>query len=332
MKSDILKIAATEINKLEGIDCQILNEEMKVNGNFIDAKVAIHYGDEREKYFVEEKKKIVPSQVSTIIEHAKNIKPLIVIADYITPKAKELLRMNGISYADTAGNMFLKTNSVYILIQTNNTNRDKIKTNTRAFNPAGLKVIYQFLTNPEYINKPYRFIGNKANVTIATVGVVLKDLLREKYIIRKNDKEYEFQNREKLFQEWVKGYNRKLKPKLRQKRYKWLNKKQNWRKVKLPKQTFWGGANAAEKLTEYLIAENIEIYTGLNFAEVMKSLKLLPDASGEIIITEIFWKDQVQKEIYVNPMLIYADLVNEGNARYLETADLIYQKYVKNKL
>ena len=62
-------------------------------------------------------------------------------------------------------------------------------------------MIYQFLLNPEFLNKPYRFIGEKANVTIATVGVVLKDLLKENYIIQENKKEYRFQNRERLFEE-----------------------------------------------------------------------------------------------------------------------------------
>lgn len=332
MNTDILNVATEKINGLIEIKCRILNQEIRAIDKFIDAEIAIYYGSIEERYFAEIRKKIVPDNIPKILEQTKGVKNLMLLADYITPTARELLRMNNIQYVDTAGNMFLKNQNMYVLIQTNKTNRAKLNTNTKAFNKAGLKVIYQFLTNPEFLNKPYRFIGEKAKVTIATVGIVLKDLLRENYILQANTKEYKFQNREKLFEEWVKEYNRNLRPKLKKKRYRWLNKNENWRTIKLPIETYWGGANAAEKLTEYLIADKIEIYTALQFEEVMKVLKIIPDNKGEITVTEIFWKDQHHKSEIIDPMLIYADLLNETNPRYLETANKIYKAHVQDKL
>lgn len=332
MEREILKLAIEKINEVEGVVCTILKEDVKKNGANWDAKIMINHDNLNERYFVEIKKKILPTDLPRILEQTKKIKPLIIIGEYITPQAKEILKINKIPYVDTAGNMFLKSKNIYVYIQTNKTNRDKIKTNTKAFNKAGLKVIYQFLINPELINKPYRYIGEKADVTIATVGVVLKDLLKEKYIIQERKREYKFNNKEKLFEEWVKGYNRNLRPKLRKKRYRWLKKNKNWKKIKLPNETYWGGAMAAEKLTEYLIADKIEIYTGLQFEEVMNSLRILPDEDGEITVTELFWTDHKGKAKYVDPMLIYADLLDEGNTRYLETANLIYKEHVQNKL
>ena len=95
------------------------------------------------------------------------------------------------AYADTAGNIFVNFKNIFIHINTGKTNRSKVNTNTSAFTKSGLKVIYQFLIHPDYINKPYRFIGAQAMVTIATVGTVFKDLLREKYIVKSNEKEYQ---------------------------------------------------------------------------------------------------------------------------------------------
>jgi len=330
MRDEILKIAIEKINALIGIECKVLKEEVRVMDRLIDAEIVIYQGNLEKKYYAEIKKKIVPDNIPRILEQTNNTKDLIFFADYITPTAKEMLRVNNIPYADTAGNMYLRNQNIYILIQTNKTNRNKLKTNTKAFNKAGLKVIYQFLINPEILNKPYRFIGEKAKVTIATVGVVLKDLLKEKYIIQTNDKVYRFQKRENLFTEWVREYNRNLRPKLKKKRYRWLNKNKNWRKVKLPDKTYWGGANAAEKLTEYLIADKIDIYTDLQFEEVMKELKIIPDNQGDITVTEIFWKNQNAQQI--DPILIYADLLNQTNTRYLETANIIYTNYVQNKI
>lgn len=332
MEIEILDIAIEKLNKIKGFECIILRREIQQNKRFvIDAEIEIGYGQYKEKYFVEVKRIIVPEQIPLLLEKVKNNKFLI-IAEYISSGAKELLKLEGIPYIDTAGNMFIQNNWIYIYIQTEKTNRNKLKTNTRAFNKAGLKVIYQFLLNPAYINEPYRFIGKKADVTIATVGVVLKSLIKENYLIQVDSRKYMFNDRTKLFEEWVKEYNRNLRPKLKKKRYRWLNKNENWKVLKLPEKTYWGGVNAAEKLTDYLIADKVEIYTGLPFEKVMKALKILPDQSGNITVTETFWENEPSDYDLVDPILAYADLLNDTNPRYLETANKIYREYVQDKL
>lgn len=331
MEARVLNIATEKINELIGVECRILQQEKGFVNRFVDAEIVINHDDLEERYFAEVKKKIVPDNIPRILEQKKDIN-LILLADYITPKAKELLRINNIPYVDTAGNIFLRNQNMYILVQTNKTNRKALKTHTRAFNKAGLKVVYQFLREPAFLNKPYRFIGEQAKVTIATVGVVLKDLLKENYIVQLNDKEYRFENKEQLFREWVKEYNRNLRPKLMTRKYRWLNKNEDWRKLKLPNKTYWGGANAAEKLTAYLIADKTEIYTALPFEKVMKALRLIPDKDGEVSLTEMFWSEQKGNAELVDPILVYADLLNDPNTRYLETANIIYKNYVKDKL
>jgi len=332
MEVEILNTTVEKINELIGIDCRVLNEEIQIKNNYIDAEIVIQHNNLEERFFVEIKKKILPNDIPRIIEKSKSIKALIYLADYITPKAKELMRFNTIPYVDTAGNMFLRNEHIYIIIQTKKTNRDKLKTNTKAFNKAGLKVIYQFLIRPELLNKSYRNISEIAKVAIATVGVVIKDLLKENYVVQINDKKYKFRNRENLFRDWVKEYNRNLRPKLRTKKYSWLSKNKNWKKIKLPKETYWGGVNAAERLTEYLIADKVEIYTGLKFEEVMNSMKMIPDSKGIITVTEMFWENQNHDVELINPILIYADLLNDPNTRHLEAANLIYRDHVQNKL
>jgi hypothetical protein len=332
MNQDILNAASAKIAELTDIRCKISGTQTNGTNSPVSPQIVLSYKDFTIAYPVEVKQKVVPSQIPNIVNRTKNMGPLIVVADYITPQAKELLRTNDISYADTAGNMFLKAGYLYIYIQTNQTNRKKLKVHARAFTKAGLKVVYQFLVHPESLNKPYRYIGEHAKVTIATVGAVLKDLLKEQYIIRENGKTYRFVDRVKLFEEWVRAYNRVLRPKLKTRRFKWLNENQNWRTVQLPDKTYWGGGNAAEQMTDYLIADKTEIYTGLRFEEVMKALKIVPDTQGELTLTEIFWADLPGNINRVHPILVYADLLNESNPRYLETANLVYKNYIQDGL
>lgn len=329
MKQEILNIAIEKINKETDIVCHLIDSDLPKGGN---SQIELNYGGVINQFTVEVQKQILPNNITHIVELAKDVNSLFIVTEYVTKKAQELLIQHNIPFCDTAGNIFLKTKNIYINIQTGKTNRGAIQTKTKAFNKAGLKVIYQFLLNPDYLNKSYRFIGEKAKVTIATVGVVIKGLLQEKYIIQLKDKEYQFIDRKRLFEEWVKEYNRNLRPKLTQKRYRWLNKNQDWKSIKLPKETYWGDTCGAELLTEYLIADRFEIYTGISFQEVSRSLKLIPDKMGDVVIKELFWKDVLEHENIVSPILIYADLMFEANPRYLETADKIYKDYVQDQL
>lgn len=333
MENLIINNALDKIQETTGIECEILSNELRIKDKLIDAQIEIRYNNSKKKYYVEAKQKLVPADVPKIIYQTKSAKPFIYLAEYITPKAMELLQFNNIAYADTIGNIYLKNKDLYIFIQTERTNRKKLKTHTKAFNKAGLKVVFQFLQNPEYLNKPYRFIGEKAKVTISTVGNVFKDLLKEKYIIRIDKHNYQFDKRDELFEEWIKAFNKNLRPKLKTKKYRWLNTKTNWKKIKLPPKTHWGGPNAAEIMTNHLIADKMQLYTALAFPELMKALKIIPDENGEIVVTEKFWKNENDdKDNMVDPILVYADLLHDTNPRYITTANKIYKDYVQDKL
>ena len=64
----------------------------------------------------------------------------------------------------------------------------------------------------------------------------------------------------------------------------------------------------------------------------MRELKLIPDAEGEVTLIEKFWKDDKKEKKIVHHMLIYADLIEDPDPRYLETANKIYKHYVENNL
>jgi len=332
MELEILNNAAKKINEVDGILCRILDTELHIAERYADALILLQKDDYQKKFNVEVKTKIVPAQIPKLKEEMEGLAPYILIAEYITTKARKILQNEQIPYLDTAGNAYLNDQGIYVFIETHKTNRNKLPVGNRAFNKAGLKVIYQFLIHPQYLNKPYRFIGEQATVTIDTVRRVIHDLLKEKFIIQTNYKEYQFMDRVKLFQEWVTAFNKNLRPRLRQNKYDWLNKNKNWKKIKLPKHTYWGGAAAAEQLTNYLIADKLVIYTSQPFQEVMKKLKVTPNSDGTITLMEQFWENNEEGNTITHPILTYADLINEADPRYVETANKIYKDYVEDKL
>lgn len=331
MKKEILQKAIAKQDSHHCIHFQVFaNEEMqREEKNAI--KLVIEKGNYRQTFNTEISPKVLPEQLPKLIEATKRRPPLLAVAEYISSQAKEMLRNQKIPYLDTAGNFFLDEKNIFIFIETNNTNRKELKGSNRAFNKAGLKVVYQFLMHPESLNESYRIIGRKAMVTIDTVGKVIQGLLQEKFILKINQKEYKFNDREKLFYEWVGAYNRILRPKLKQNTFQWIDKNTDWRKMKLPASTCWGGAPAAAILTNYLIADKLVIYTAQPFQELAKALKIIPDPKGAITIIEQFW-DTDENQVLAHPMLIYADLMEEREPRYFETAQKILKSHVTNHL
>ena len=331
MEKEILDNALAKLNELDALKCKILAVEVTNGVKRLDAQIQLQDASHKWNFNVEVKTKIVPTQIAHIRNHLETHGPYLLIADYITTQAKQILRSERIPYLDTAGNMFIQADGLYVFVDTGKTNRDKIPIGNRAFYKAGLKVVYQFLINPDYLNQPYRSIADQAQVTIDTVSRVIKGLLKEKYILRTNAEVYQYVDRKKLFSDWVTAFNKNLRPKLPQNNYRFLDKENAWKEYKLPPDTYWGGAVAAEIVTDHLIADKGIIYTGLPFPEVMKQLRLLPDEHGKIMLIEKFWQIPLPEKI-VDHVLIYADLINDFNPRYLETANLIYQDYVEDRL
>jgi hypothetical protein len=64
----------------------------------------------------------------------------------------------------------------------------------------------------------------------------------------------------------------------------------------------------------------------------MREFKLLPDNNGNIIIYNAFADNQQGKhKNTVHPLLVYTDLMNTGNSRCQETAQLIWDKELANE-
>ncbi|MDD4144960.1 MAG: type IV toxin-antitoxin system AbiEi family antitoxin [Prolixibacteraceae bacterium] len=85
-------------------------------------------------------------------------------------------------------------------------------------------------------------------------------------------------------------------------------------------------------LTDYLRPGELTLYTNNTRTELMRSYNLIPDPNGNVKIFKAFWDtaDQ-QKQKTVHPLLVYVDLMNTGDNRCYETAQMIWEKYLANE-
>ena len=67
------------------------------------------------------------------------------------------------------------------------------------------------------------------------------------------------------------------------------------------------------------------LFTNLDLSEVARNLKLVPSEDGEVEILQKFWKNDISNTKVAPALLIYADLINSGYGRNIETAKQILE-------
>lgn len=331
MEQDILYTAIEKLYEHSKLQLEVTSLHHNPNNQAYDGMLKFNNRLTKTDFMFKVKKRLTFSKIPEI--NTNETKNTILIADYIPTAVKKYLKEKNQSYLDVTGNAFITDKQAVIAyIETNKNLSIFPKKTNRAFSKSGLKVIYQILIDAHILNQPYRHIGELSQVSIDTVRLVLKDLLRDKYLVKINQKQLKLINKERLLQEWATYFNKVLRPKLNQRNFKPVSK--NIRLNVPPLNASIGGELAAEYLSDYLIAESAIIYTSESFFELAKSANWIPATDGKITLIEQFWteKEPINSQKIVPPILVYADLLNTPNPRNIETAEIIYNKYVKTTL
>ncbi len=304
-----------------------------VDKNRIDGELKLKIENLAIHLFTDIKTEIRTIHLDKIEELAKEYHPFIVVAQRIFPKIKEELRNRNIAYLEANGNIYLKEKGLFLWIEANNNLEIKDKTTNRAFTKTGLKVVYQFLLNEEWINYTYRQIAGETNTGIGNINNIFTGLKQEGFLLQLKD-QYKLENKKKLLERWLMEYDKRLKPTLTMGTFRFLKEEDfyNWKKLQLQNgKTWWGGEPAGDIFTNYLRPEKLTIYTTETRSDLMKNYRLVPDTNGNVKIFKKFWEyDEVNGKM-VHPLLAYTDLINKEDRRCTETAQKIYDEYLQDK-
>jgi hypothetical protein len=301
----------------------------------IDGKLELFFDDQKENFFIEIKRELRNFQLPQIFTAAQRYHPFMVVAERIFPTLKQILRENGISYLDGAGNIYLKTAKHYIWIDGNKPIDPTKKVTNRAFTKTGLRMLFYLLLYPEKINAPYRHLHLATGIALGNIKNIIDGLKDAGFIIHVNLQEVALQNKRQLLDRWTIGYQETLKPSLLMGAFRFAKPEQwtIWQDIALhPDKTVWGGEAAGDLLTNYLRPQELTLYTTQKKQELIPKLKLIPDPAGNIKVYEKFWlADQDELVKHAPPILVYADLMITGDPRCIETAQIIYKKYLADE-
>jgi hypothetical protein len=272
--------------------------------------------------------------INTLISQMKSMPAgAILLADFVNPVMAEKFRRRSISFVDCAGNLSLKSSQFDFYVKRKKRPHLSAKrVRGRAFNGAGLKLIFAIFNRPELLHATYREISTTVNIALGSVGPVMDDLFNSGYIL--DDGQRHLVNKKRLFERWVDGYLEKLRPK--QILASYIATNENWWKEASP-ETFsgvWGGDVVIAKSTPFIVPETFSLYfPGDNkHREFIQHYGLQKDDDGDICAYKSFWSSAAQGGDGISPMVMYADIVDSINPGNWDVAKTFYGEAVAELL
>jgi hypothetical protein len=266
----------------------------------------------------------------------------VLISRHVTEGAADLLRAEGTCYLDAAGNCYLRGGSLLVLVRGQKPKRDPAsKRPNRAFEGAGLKLIFALLAREEAAGWTYRTLSELVGISRGAVGYVMEDLRRLGFL-EEIGGERRLQRQPELLDRWAGPFAERLRPKLLRGPFSFVEEKRTakWRELSLnPAETQWGGEPAADLLTRDLRPKWFSLYTRTETSEVCRELGLAPGEDGAVEILDMFWDPQALEgeggtgdlsefSRSVPPVLTYGDLVARADSRAVEAARRVREEHL----
>ena len=288
-----------------------------------DATLGLRFGGRELRYFAEAKRGLRPATLGAVIHQlrARDGNPLLV-TDHVTPPLADALRAQGIEFIDAAGNAFLNQPPLLIFVKGQRpAGEGPALERGRAFQATGLQVLFALLARPELVARPYREIAAAAGVAHGTVGWVMAELPGLGHVAKVGGRR-RLINGERLLDRWTEAYARTLRPKLLLGRYRGdlgaLQRATPW-----PSGVLIGGELAAACLTRHLRPGTATFYAEAIDPKVLLKQVLKADTEGNVDVRRRFWNFAAEETPLTPNLLVYADLLAIGDARCLETAQLL---------
>lgn len=307
----------------------------------MDACIRIGKDKDRIDYLVAVKHTVTPATLGAIVAQLRNRttengRPTLLVADYLTPPVAEKLRANAQQFADTAGNAYLEGPGLLVYVTGRKpTTTDAVPRTGQALTTNGLKILFALICDQTLAAAPQRTIAAAAGVALGAVPSVLADLQTVGHLLVAG-RNRRLNATKRLLDEWAFAYARRLRPKTLHAIFTTPHF-DTWREWKLdPEQARWGGEPAANLLVRHLTPGVLTIYAEkpqpkLIVEQRIGRIERVPQTGLHGEFRKPFWGTTLNtgdRTDTVPPPLVYADLLATGDARCIETAQMIYDAYL----
>ncbi len=308
-----------------------------------DAWLRVGNGGATLDYVVEVKSRLTPAthgaatmqlqQAAATTGH-----PALLVTEYLTPPMAHKLRAQKQQFADAVGNVYLEGPGLLVYVTGRKPPLGHMAPNAgKAYTLTGLKVMFALLCDPALADAPHRAIAAAAGVALGAIPAVLADLQQTGHLLVLA-KRRRLNATRRLLDEWALAYARRLRAKTLQAIYV-VKDFDTWPHWQLDAPALWGGEPAANLLVQYLRPGVLTIYADkllpmLQAQHAMRKVRLA-EANGAVLEwRKPFWGTlpAAARPDTVHPVLVYADLLATGDARCIETAQMVYDQHLARLL
>lgn len=331
-KKEIFKNAVQALNRQTGL---VIGKTERFNPKdyLVDYKTALILPTNGEKkmlnYWAQVTKNVTNAKLGDAALQAKQTpERFVLVAEYISATQAEKLRELDVSFFDAAGNAYFNEPGLYIFVTGKKTTVRQEKP-LELFSPAGIKLLLAFLSEPKLETEDYRTIAETTGVGRATIGDLMANFEKAGYLMRRNSRERLLVRKPELIKRWVENYSERFRPKLKPVRFRSRKYEGRWwDAVNIADyNAVWGGETGGARLTHHLKPATATIYSVSRLPRLQAQYALVRDERGNIEILEKFWTTGEVGDV-APPLIVYADLVATANERNLETAQIIYDRYL----
>ena len=328
----LLEGALARLEETAGLRALRVQWGIKTGEVIADAKV--HFDTPLKAHWVELKGEVTPARLGLVLAAMERLpRPNLLVTPYVAPPMAQRLRQKGVQFLDAEGNAFLDQKTPRVLVWETGNRPIKPPPHERrltVFRAAGLRVIFPFLCLPTTTEATYRDLARMAGVALGTVAKTIEELEHLRYV-RRTQGHFVLEKRERLLDAWVDAYPRELRPLLEPQRFR-TDKAEWWKQADWTLLGAWlGGEPAAAVMTRHLRPALATVYLAGGLPEMAKALRLAKDEQGNVEVLQKFWNFDQEAgpgPRMVPPLLVYADLLATGDARNLETAALLRERYL----
>lgn len=302
----------------------------------VDALIRIDEPAGPVDHMAEIRKDLQEAMLGQLIQKfAENPGRWIVIAPYIPAPLGQKMRALGLRFMDTAGNAYIEDPPLLILVQGN---RAKAPVKERGeeglLAAGGIRVLFALLCQPKLLTATYRDLAAAAGTALGTVAGVMKILTREGYLLDPGRGGKRLVRTKELVDLWTRAYALRFRKQQLLGRYT-AEPRDFWKAAELAGSgALWGGEVAAHKLTHHLKPAVVTLYAHKPAEALIVDLRLRKDDRGPVELRDRFWRFKVtdMPGDHVPPLLVYADLLATADARNIETAQIVYDRFIEEHL
>lgn len=342
---EILDRAIAALAGSTGIKVEITGQESDTADYEIEVRAPGRNKKKGRTFSVEIKRSLTQAGLGEVFRQSKQFgRKFVLVSECVPSGEAEILRDLDVAFFDTFGNAYFNDPGLYVFVNTKKRlvlreqsigekfvgKIEKISIEEADdLRPSDLRILFALLSEPGLEKEDYRTIAAEASVALGTVAQHMGRLKDAGFLNEDPAGMRKLIHKPLLFKLWVEGFIKKLRPKLLLVRFEKESVEGRWwHDADIEKfQAFWGGETGAEKLTGYLKPQIVTIYADNVLPRLQAQYGLRRRPEGDIEILRKFWGFKTEGDV-APPLIVYADLVASGDSRNLETAKMVYDKYL----